>query len=63
MHKITCQNAYGAAVLTTILEAEGHPAVWFGCERKRYSIATNAPLDVLTRAIDSANTITRAGVR
>ena len=63
MHKITCQNASGAAVLTTILEAEGHATVWFRCSHKTYSIATNAPLSAITTAIDSANTITRAGVR
>lgn len=60
-HKVTCPNAFAAAVLATILDREGHPALWHIAANGDHVVLAAAPFDAMTAACASAQTITRGG--
>lgn len=58
MNKVTCPSALAALTLSTVLESEGHPAVWH-CGGAGFVVYTDAPLDTILASCDTVSTALR----
>lgn len=59
MRKVQASSAMSAALLTTVLDAEGHRAVWYVVDGEHIWVATTASVSDVMAAVSTVETMLR----